>query len=120
MIEETEAAIKAAKTVGEVESVFAAAHEKYKDIATTKDHEDAWTSSGKLLTAYNKADYGTQIEKYAAYLMSTVDASKYGMNANDLVEVAVNELYKAYDVSELDAKFADAKAAMLGCNENKG
>lgn len=41
LIEETEAAIKAAKTVGEVESVFAAAHEKYKDIATTNDHEDA-------------------------------------------------------------------------------
>ena len=118
LIAETEDAIKAAKTVGEIETIFAAAHEKYKDIPTTADHEADWTN-GKLATANAKAGYGAQISTYANHLMSTVDASKYGVSAADLEEVGNCELYKAYTTDELAAKFADAKAAMLNALKTK-
>ncbi|MBQ4649246.1 MAG: hypothetical protein IJB73_00945 [Firmicutes bacterium] len=111
LVEETTAAIEAAATITEIEDIFAAAHEKYLDIETTTDHVGYW-NGGKLATAASKAAYPDSLYKYATYLMSTVDATKYNVNAANLYQVGAEVLYEAYAADELEGKFADAKAAM--------
>ena len=56
LVKETTKAIDEAKTIAEVESIFKAAHDKYTDIKTKKDHYDDW-NTGKIKTAYDKEDY---------------------------------------------------------------
>ena len=116
LVADTKKAIADAKTVGEIEKIFAEANDKYEDIATTKDHKDAWAASGKVGLAYAKAEYDKELLAYAQYFVNKVDLSAYP-NAvktapNVLDKVAYPIVYKAYTVDELAGKVADAKAAI--------
>lgn len=118
LVAETEDAIKAAKTIDEVKTIFAAAQEKYEDIDTTADHATSWTTK-KLATAYAKNDYATQLAKYADYLMTTVDPDTTAVNDANLEYVGISTLYEAYTVEELPAKFEEAKTAMAAALKTK-
>ena len=116
LVADTKKAIEDAKTVGEIEKIFAEANDKYEEIATTKDHKDAWAASGKVGLAYTKADYDKELKAYADYFVAKVDSSAYPMAVNSsakvLEEVAYPIVYKAYTADELADKVAEAKAAI--------
>jgi len=115
LVTETEAAIKAAKTIAEVKAIFVAANDKYEDIATTDDHQASWLS-GKLYAAYVKAEYEKDLEAYAGYFVAKTDMDKYPDAVDTAAEimnaVAYPIVYSAYTVEELPAKVAEAKAAI--------
>ena len=116
LVADTKKAIADAKTVGEIEKIFAEANDKYEDIATTKDHKDAWAASGKVGLAYTKANYDKELFAYAEYFDKKVDNSAYPEAvrgaAQILDKVAYPIVYKAYTVDELADKVAEAKAAI--------
>ena len=116
LVADTKKAIADAKTVGEIEKIFAEANDKYEEIATTKDHKDAWAASGKVGLAYAKAEYDKELLAYAQYFVNKVDSSAYPAAVNSaakvLDEVAYPIVYKAYTVDELADKVAEAKAAI--------
>ena len=112
LVKETTKAIEEAKTIAEVESIFKAAHDKYTDIKTKKDHYDDW-STGKIRTAYDKADYAKELEAYANYFAQKASTDYPTMNASDILKkVAYPVVYEAYTVDELAGKVAEAKAAI--------
>ena len=112
LVKETEAAIKAAKSISEVEKIFKDAHDKYVDIETTKDHHDAWTS-GKVKTAYNKADYDKELKAYADYFVAKASSDYGALDAEEIMtQVVYPIVYEAYTVDELAGKVAEAKAAI--------
>lgn len=100
LVADTKKAIADAKTVGEIEKIFAEANDKYEDIATTKDHKDAWAASGKVGLAYTKANYDKELFAYAEYFDKKVDNSAYPEAvrgaARILDKVAYPIVYKAY------------------------
>ena len=116
LVTDTKKAIADAKTVGEIEKIFADANDKYEEIATTKDHMDAWKASGKLGLAYTKADYDKELLAYAQYFVTKADLSAYPAEVNTaakiLDKVAYPIVYKAYTTDDLAGKVAEAKAAI--------
>ena len=116
LVDETKAAIEGAKTIAEVEKIFAEANDKYNDIATTDDHQNAWTNAGKLISAYNKAEYDNDLRAYAAYFFRKADAKVYDKDTYTedgiMDEVVYPIVYTAYTADELAAKVAEAKAAI--------
>ena len=116
LVADTKKAIADAKTVGEIEKIFAEANDKYEEIATTKDHKDAWAASGKVGLAYAKAEYDKELLAYAQYFVNKVDLNAYPTavkTAPDVLDkVAYPIVYKAYTVDELADKVAEAKAAI--------
>lgn len=112
LVKETTKAIDEAKTIAEVESIFKAAHDKYTDIKTKKDHYDDW-NTGKIKTAYDKEDYAKELEAYANYFVNKASSDYPTMTAEEVLQkVAYPVVYEAYTVDELAAKVAEAKAAI--------
>ena len=119
LIKDTEAAIKAAKTIAEIEKIFADANDKYEDIDTTDDHQEAW-NTGKVGTEYDKAEYDKELRAYAQYFVNKADTKKYANNYTNvgtgatyiMNEVVYPVVYEAYTVDELAGKVAEAKAAI--------
>ena len=116
LVDETKTAIEGAKTIAEIEKIFAEANDKYNDIPTTKDHQDAW-NTGKIGAAYDKAGYNTELTAYATYFITKMDnkvydANTYGSASDVLTKVAYPIVYEAYTADELAAKVAEAKAAI--------
>ena len=112
LVKETTKAIEEAKTIAEVESIFKAAHDKYTDIKTKKDHYDDW-NTGKIRTAYDKADYAKELSAYANYFVGKASSDYLTMNAENILQkVAYPVVYEAYTVDELAGKVAEAKAAI--------
>ena len=118
LVADTKAAIEKATTISEVKKIFVEAHEQYKLIETAKVLREYWkatdydTPVGKLAIAAKKDGYPESLYKYATYLMSTVDSTKYNVDADDLYQVGAETLYEAYKTEELAGKFTEAKAAM--------
>ena len=118
LIDKTEDAIEAATSIPEIEKIFAAAHDEYVAIATTKDHLDAW--KGTVGLAYNNANYDKELAAYAQYFVDK--ATKLGTINNYPPVVRTEEgimenvvypiIFEAYTADELADKVAEAKAAV--------
>lgn len=112
LVSETTKAIEEAKTIAEVESIFKTANDKYADIKTKADHYADW-NTGKINTAYDKADYAKELRAYAGYFAAKAGSDYLTMTADEVLqEVAYPVVYEAYTVDELAGKVADAKAAI--------
>ena len=114
LVDETEKAIKEAKTLAEVKAIFVAAHDKYEDIDTTIDHLSNWAKSKAIGKEYDKQSYDKQLEEYINYVNAKVDFSDdyyFGSNAKqEILAKARDLMFEAYSKDELAAKFDEAKA----------
>ena len=112
LVSETTKAIEEAKTIAEVESIFKTANDKYADIKTKADHYADW-NTGKINTAYDKADYAKELTAYAGYFVAKAGSDYLTMKVDEVLQkVAYPVVYEAYTVDELAGKVADAKAAI--------
>ncbi len=117
LVEETEAAIQAAKSISEIEKIFAEAHDKYLAIDTVNDHKTSWVS-GKLAAAYTKAKYDTELLAHvtAFNVKNNLSGGDYPLAVNtiqNVMDVVVYPIvYGAYSTDELADKVAEAKAAV--------
>ena len=118
LVEETEKAIKEAKTLAEVKAIFVAAQAKYEDIPTTVDHLNDWEKSKPIGKEYDKQKYDDQLNQYINYVGARVDfyencyfTGKASMDAEKaILNNARKIMFKAYNKDELAAKFDEAKA----------
>ncbi len=114
LVDETEKAIKEAKTLAEVKAIFVAAQAKYEDIPTVLDHLDDWAKSKAIGKEYDKQGYDDQLSAYIDYVDAKVDFSDdyyMGNNyKNEILADARDIMFEAYSKDELAAKFDEAKA----------
>ena len=118
IIEDTKAAVKAAKTVDAVDEAFIAGYTKYDAVPTLQDREDAQAEK-----AYTDkvAEYKTELKiliNAKAERYGTTFATDFGIDAATLLtnlegtNAANTGLYAAYTVEDMKTMYDDAVAAV--------
>ncbi len=104
-------AIKAAASVTDAENAFLDAYKKFDAVMTTAERSALYAPNGSLYATYNT--YLIDVNAYVEYKLAKMakdDSIAY--NATTIKATLDKALKEAYSASELDEKYAEAKATV--------